>query len=240
MTNRNEYFRNVRIFFLAFLIVSISGCDINAALPVKPLQKNVAPQSDSPEARSQTDFARNRIWLLNREGVFLQDREVPGKIVKLEIPGWIWAGAPYGSLPDLALGPRGEAVITSDVMPTLWRVDPETLVVSVHRISLDVDTDRDVGFSGLVYSPEHGVYFAVSPAQGTLWRVDRELTRAQKISLSVPVLQAWGLGVRARVSERRTERLASLCLYSQEGTWAIDLAPDQRSAYLRTATCKAS
>ena len=240
---RDGTLNTIRIFSFIGLMAVTGGCDTNAALSPKPLAEIKAQPGRAPDKRSKTDLARNRVWLLTREGVFLQDfedRALAGSITKLEIPGWIWAGAPYGSLPDLALGPKGEAVITSDVLPTLWRIDPETLAVSVHPISLDADTDRDVGFSGLAYSPEHSMYFAVSPGQGTLWRVDRELTRAQKIPLSAPVPQAWGLGVRARVSERRTERLAGLCIYSLQGSWAIDLAPDQRSAYLRTASCTAS
>ena len=230
--------------FIGLMAVT-GGCDSNAALPPVPLTASAidAPRFEAPDARSKTDLARNRVWLLTREGVFLQDfedRELSGTLTQIEIPGWIWAGAPYGRLPDLALGPMGEAVITSDVVPTLWRIDPETLAVSVHPLSLDADTGRDVGFSGLAYSPEHGTYFAVSPGQGSLWRVDRALTRAQKIPLSAPVAQAWGLGVRARASERRTERLAGLCIYSPQGSWTIDLAPDQRSAYLRSAACKAT
>ena len=229
-----------RTFFLAALLVPAGGCDSSAALPPvqAPVAASAAPESQPPSARQQTDAARNRVWTLTRDGVFFHDRAALGKTVKLQLPDWQWAGSPYGCMPDLALGPKGEAVITSDVLPTLWKIDPETLAVSVHPLVLDADLDRDVGFSGLTYSSEYGAYFAVSHGQGSLWRIDPLFRRAQKIPLSGTVPKACGLAVRSRSTERKTERLAGLCVYAPQATWSIDLAPDQRSAYLRTASCK--
>ncbi len=68
----------------------------------------------------------------------------------------------YACAPDIAIGPRGEVVVTSNVLPVLWKIDPDTLAVSVHRLQLDADHDKDVGFSGLAYSEHNGAYFAVS------------------------------------------------------------------------------
>jgi hypothetical protein len=144
---------------------------------------------------------------------------------------------PYGRLPDLALGPSSEAVITSNVVPTLWRIDPETLVVSVHPLLLDSDTDKDVGFSGLVYSSEHEAFFAVSDAHGSLWRIDRGLERARKIWLSAPLSKAFGLAVPPRILRRQIDRQAALCAYTPQGSWAITFEPGQRSAYVRAAPC---
>ena len=225
--------------FIGMMAVT-GGCDSSAALPPAPLAAMHAdlPLFDPPEARSQSDFARDRVWLLTRDGVFLQEPGAPLK--SLQLPHWQWAGAPYGCLPDLALGPKGEAVITSDVLPTLWRIDPETLAVSEHPLVLDADTDKDVGFSGLAYSPMQGAYFAVSNIHGSLWRIDPQLSRGQKIPLSNPVPGACGLTARQNIARGRAQFLAGLCVSVPQGSRAIDLAPDQRSAYLRPATCKAS
>ena len=119
--------------------------------------------------------ARDRAWQLTGDGV------VAGKTL-VPIPGWVLAEAPYACAPELAIGPKGEAVITSNVVPTLWRVDPQTLAVTEHPLTLDADTDKDVGFTRLVYSPKHAAFFAVSRAHGSLWRIDTQLKRAQKIS----------------------------------------------------------
>ena len=168
-----------RIFFLAACMAASGGCGIGAG----PSQRTEI--SPAPEARYQVDRARNRIWVLTEDGVVLYDVKTPKKIA-IALPDWVLVGKAYGCLPDVALGPRGEAVITSNVVPTLWRVDPETLAVTVHPLALDADTDKDVGFSGLAYSAEHGAFFAVSAAHGTLWRIDRLFTRARKGRSSGP------------------------------------------------------
>ena len=182
----------VRALFLAASMVLIAGCESGAA----PRQaSNDAPDLQLPGTRSQVDLARNRLWVLTPEGVFLFDVSRPRRAA-VPLPGWVWAGAPYGCLPDLALGPRGEAVVTSNVLPTLWRIDPDSLAVSVHALALDADTDKDVGFTGLVFSPRHGAYFAASPAHGSRWRIDTLLKTARKIPLSASNPQPCGLALR--------------------------------------------
>jgi len=182
----------VRALFLAASMVLIAGCESGAA----PRQaSNDAPDLQLPGTRAQVDLARNRVWVLTPEGVFLFDLSRPERAA-VPLPGWVWAGAPYGCLPDLALGPRGEAVVTSNVLPTLWRIDPDSLAVSVHALALDADTDKDVGFTGLVYSPQHGAFFATSHAHGSLWRIDPQLKTAQKTPLSASNPQPCGLALR--------------------------------------------
>lgn len=180
----------------------IAACDARIAPPAPPA---VA----APDTRYQLDAARKRVWSLSVDGVFVLDL-ASGTRTTIPLPEWVWAGEPYGCLPDLALGPNGEAVITSDVVPTLWVVHPETLLVSVRRIALDADFDKDVGFTGLAYSAEQRAYFAVSHAWGTLWRIDPGFTRGQKIAFADSMKGACGLA------------LADL-----------DFVPDRRTALLR-------
>lgn len=225
-----------RAVFLAALIVSIGGCDGGAAPLQVPKASGDAPRSQPPRLRYQVDRARDRVWFLTRDGVFFYDLATPERIV-VALPTWQWVGMPYSCLPDLALGPKGEAVITSNILPKLWRIDPETLAASVHDLVLDADADKDVGFSGLVYSVEHDAFFAVSYSHGSLWQIDPLLRRGRKIPLSAPVPQACGLAVAPRVAPQRTTRGAGLCARGPEGGWTIDLAPDQRSAYVRAAPC---
>ena len=121
-----------------------------------------------------------RAWALTHDGVSLRDAATPQPIT-VALPGWHWAGAPYGSAPALAIGPQGEAIVTSDSVPVLWRIDPKTLAVSVHRLALDADTDKDVGFSTLAYSREHDAFVGVSGLLGSVWMIDRPLVQARKI-----------------------------------------------------------
>jgi hypothetical protein len=119
-------------------------------------------------------------WVIEAGSLVLEQPGKPRRTV--ELPGWNWVGEPYACAPAVATGPRGEVVVTSNVLPILWKIDPDTLAVSMHRLQLDADTDKDVGFSGLVYSARDGAYLAVSELHGTLWRIDPLLQRAQRIA----------------------------------------------------------
>ena len=230
----NGNFGNTRAFLPALVAVLIGGCD---AAPVPPqAPKAAGAAAEPPSLRYQVDPARNRVWFLTREGVFMHEVTTPERTV-VPLPAWLWADEPYGCLPDLALGPRGEAVITSNVVPTLWRIDPDTFAVSVHPLALDADTDKDVGFSALVYSAEHGAFFAASDLHGSLWRIDRTFKQAEKVQLSEPLPRACGLAVRPRIAQQRANRMDRLCMRGAQESWAIDLSPDQRAAYVRAAPC---
>ena len=225
-----------RAFFLAVSIGSIGGCDVNIAPPQAPRAASGAPYSESPDLRYQADPARNRVWFLGQDGLFVYDVGARQRIA-VPLPDWQWLGADYSCLPDLALGPNGEAVVTSNILPTLWRIDPETLAVSVHPLALDADTDKDVGFSGLVYSATHEAFFAVSDLHGSLWKIDPLLTKAGKVALSAPIPNACGLTVQLRGAQRKTVRPAGLCARGPQVDWTIDFSLDQRSAYVRAASC---
>lgn len=225
-----------RTLFLSLSIVSIGGCDLGTAPPPPASAAAAAPQGLPPGMRYQVDAGRNRIWLLTQDGVFVHDVSRPERTA-VSLPGWVTVDASYGCLPDMALGPRGEAVITSNIVPTLWRVDPDTLAVSVHPLALDADTDKDVGFSGLVYSPQHGTFLAASFHHGSLWRIDPALERAQKVPLSAPIPKACGLAVRTRGSYQGLRPLPDLCVQTPHGGWSVIFAAGWRSAYVSAAPC---
>ena len=174
MSNGNAIQVNAILF--ATLLALVGGCE----------------SGGQPYARYQANLASQRAWSLDAEGLSFHDRSAPAKAVQIPLPGWVWVGPPRGCPPDLALGPRGEIVVTSDVLPILWRVDPVTLEVSVHPLALDADTDKDAGFSGLVYSSRHGAYFAVSPALGSVWRIDPLLKTAHRVSQSADLERPCG------------------------------------------------
>lgn len=173
--------------------------------------------------------AAEQTWVLNVDGVYLQQA---GKArVAVKLPDWQWAHEPYACPPAIAIGPRGEAVVTSNVLPVLWKIDPQTLAVTVHNLELDADSDKDVGFSGLVYSAGDNAYFAVSELHGTLWRIDPLLRRAQKFALSEPLRGACSMSMQR---QERMSRFSRLCVERRN----VHLAPDQRSAYVQAGSCK--
>jgi hypothetical protein len=225
-----------RTRLLAGVVVAIiAGCGpTEPSTQTASVAAQAAPLLDST-SRLRSDPARHRVWSLTEAGLAFRDvATAQSRVVAL--PNWHWAHVEYGGcLPDVALGPQGEAVVTSNVTPTVWRVDPQTLQVTEHRLSLNADQDKEVGFTGLVYSAQHDAYFAVSGAHGSLWRIDALLRKAQKVALAEPLRGACALELRAEI--RRTARIVRLCVRTAGEAWHVVVAPDQRSAYLRGDRC---
>ncbi|HSD43621.1 MAG TPA: hypothetical protein VLD36_17360 [Burkholderiales bacterium] len=233
MWNGNAVAAGVLSF--AASIVSIGGCDIGAASRLATTEHH-GQQAQLPNGRYRIDPERHRAWFLTHEGVYVYDISRPERVA-VPLPGWVSVDTRYGCLPDLALGPKGEAVITSNSLPTLWRIDPDTLAVSVHPLLLDADTEKDVGFSGLAYSAQHGAFLAASYSHGSLWRIDPLYKTAQKILLSAPIPGACGLAMRPRSAQQAFSRFADLCVHTPRGGWTVVFASDLRSAYVSTAPC---
>jgi len=186
------------------------------------------------------DAVRSRIWVLTLDGVALFEASTGEEVAQISLPGWLWVDEQYACPPDLAIGPGGEAVISSNVVPALWRIDPVTLAASEHALVLDADTGKDIGFTGLTYSAQQGAFFAVSAFQGSLWRIDPRLQRAQNIPLSAPLANACGLAMRPRASDQRASRFVGLCVRAEQESWLVSLAPDQRSGYVSQGSCMAA
>jgi hypothetical protein len=139
----------------------------------------VAHVEEASLLRVREDAQRDRLWVLRTDGVHIYSLKTRQRVRHVPLPGWHWAGEPYGCTPDLAIGPRGEALVTSDVAPVLWRIDGRTFAASVRQLLLDADEHMDIGFSSLVYSPQRRAYVAASPG-GSVWSIDTQLTRARK------------------------------------------------------------
>jgi hypothetical protein len=176
--------------------------------------------------RTVQDTSRNRIWVLERDALYLHEG---ARKQRYELPGWIYAAEAYACSPDVAIDAQGVAVVTSNVVPVVWRIEPVTAEVTRHELVLDADADKDIGFTGLAYAADQGFFFALSGTNGSLWRIDPLLRRAQKIAVSTPLRDACGL----TVERGRTRRTLVLCA---EGR-AVQLAPDQRSAYALARRC---
>ena len=192
------------------VVLSLLAANVLAAEPLRTVQ----------------DASRNRVWVLESDALYLHEG---AQKKRYELPGWIYATEPYACSPDLALDAQGAAVVTSNVVPVLWRVEPAKAQVTRHELTLDADADKDVGFSGLAYAREPGVFFAVSATHGSLWRIDPLLRRAQNIPVSIALRDACGLAV-DRTKVRRT---VVLCAQGR----AVYLAPDQRSGHVFAGRC---
>lgn len=164
---------------LAALTLALAACDAQTP-PSAPRES--ALHKALAQAGRTLHAERGLVWLLSSEGLFMYDTRSSVRR-PIRLPGWQWADEPYACMPDLVRGPKGEIIVTSNVLSKLWRVDGETLAVTVHELELDADQGKDVGFAGLVSSPLHAAYFAVSQLHGSLWMIDASLQRARKIVL---------------------------------------------------------
>jgi streptogramin lyase len=151
----------------ALAVIAVAGCESSAG------------PSQSAMLGYQVDNERNRSIWLTREGVQLHSAAAPTKLIPL--PGWTYAAAPYCP-PGVTVGPKGEIVVTSNAISTLWRIDPETSAVTVHELALDSDQDKDVGFAAVVYAPDQRAYIAYSETQRSTWKIDASLTGASKLA----------------------------------------------------------
>lgn len=225
------------------ITVAVAGCDSDAASRRAPRagtgQSTLQEwyRGERPILRSQADAVGGRVWILTAEGVELYDEATRRRVARIALPEWLWADEAFACPPDLAIGPRGEAVISSNTLPTLWRIDPVSLKVSRHELQLDDDKGRDIGFTGLVYSTPQQAYFAVSGSHGSLWRIDPALQRGQNVPLSEPLANACAIALRARATDQRVSRFAGLCVRGDAGGWNVSLAPDQRSGYVKPGQC---
>lgn len=180
--------------------------------------------------RTVADPARNRVWTLGNDAVYLQEG---GKQQRFELPGWMHISEEYACRPDVAVDAQGAVVVTSNAVPIMWRVDPANGQVTRHELVLDADAGKDVGFTGLTYAADQGVFFAVSATHGSLWRIDPLLRRAQKIPTSDVLRNGCGLAV----ERTKTRRTVVLCVPGLPAPRRVHLTPDQRSAYVRYEPC---
>jgi hypothetical protein len=165
------------------LTFTVSACDSGPIeVPEKPVVK----------VKVQLDAERNRVWLLTRQGVAVYDVKSPDRILRISIPGWKSGAESNGCLPDVTVGAKGEAVVSSDVLPVLWRIDPDTLAVTRHELRLDTARSKDVGFTVLRYAPRQRWYLAVDGLHGTIWRIDGDLKNAYLMARELPRMKDCG------------------------------------------------
>jgi hypothetical protein len=235
--------KSLFIILLAGLALGIAGCDrhpmpasadpprVSAFTP--PLRWH---DGELPALRFQLDAARNQLWVLDGAAVDVFDVSERFHKRRIALPDWIRVDEPFSCAPELALEPSGVALVSSNVIPVLWRIDPETFAVRRHELALDVDADKDIGFTGLAFA-EQGILLAVSGIQGSLWRVDLWSNKAQKIELSRPVHGACGLAIRSGGLRSGVDQPPVLCIPGVGKAWQVKMSPDLRRGWVVDGPC---
>ena len=182
---------STRILALAFT-AALAGCNAEPASSVPA----VVP---SDALRVRTDVPRGRAWVLGRQTVSVHESLSGRELARVALPGWLFVDPDIACPPDLALGGAGDAYISSNVVPVLWRIDGQTFEVTRIELSLDADHGRDVGFSTLSPAAD-GRLLAASTVAGSLWGIDALAGSAEKLMSFKPVAGACELDALLRAS----------------------------------------
>jgi hypothetical protein len=212
----------------------LAGCDAwpDETVNGKPRALEERPQGRLEALRVQSDTARNRLWVLHRDAVYVYAITTRRQIGRIVLPDWMYVGEPFNCAPDLALDPSGAAIVSSNVRASLWRLDPERFAVTRHDLELDTDRDKDVGFTGLAFAD--GALFGIDAVHGSLWKIDLATAKAEKIELSAPVRGACGL---ARHPSPGPDRSLVLCAVGGKRSHRITLSPDLRRGNVTGQSC---
>jgi hypothetical protein len=213
----------------AIVSASLSACDpgvdaqggkhAHGRSPAQPTALG-PPQS----LRALLDAASGKLWALHADRVDVHDpAEAGGSVTAIRLPGWASAAEPYACPPDLALVRGGDVLVTSNVTPAIWRIDPATLAVTRHDLAVHNDRNRDIGFSRMHGSARGDALFAAGALDNSLWLIDSSLERAQPIELNPSLPQGCVLSIRPGSSA------GSLCVQTEQGEWIVTLAADLRS-----------
>jgi hypothetical protein len=129
----------------------------------------------------RADPARNRLWVLDLEVISVYDNTNGRRLRRIVLPEWMVLPKKYSCLPDLALDSSGTAFVSSNVLPVLWRIEPQRYEVTRIELALDTDTDKDVGFTGLSFAGD-GTLLAAGAMAAALWQIDTSAASARKIA----------------------------------------------------------
>jgi hypothetical protein len=149
----------------------------------------------------RADPARNRLWVLDPSGLTLYDNLNGRRLRHISLPEWILAAGDRVCAPDIAFDAAGTVFVSSDVLPVIWRVDPQRFEVARIEIALDMDADKDVGFTGLSFAGD-GIVIAAGTTFPSIWRIDLNAARASKVASYPAASPTCDPGVLLRTSGR--------------------------------------
>jgi hypothetical protein len=129
----------------------------------------------------RADAERNRLWVLEPEALTLYDNTNGRRLRRIVLPDVVLAGEGHACPPGVVLDRAGTVFVSSNVVPVVWRIDPQGFDVTRIPLALSADTDKDVGFTGLSLTGD-GALIAAGATFGSLWRIDLAAASATKVA----------------------------------------------------------
>lgn len=173
--------------------------------------------------RVKVDAARNRLWVLALDHVYVYDITGKQLIRRVVLPNRSVAG--FVCSPDMALDRSGSAFISSNVESRLLKIDAEDFGIKAHEITLHAGANRDIGFGALAFAAD-GALFALTAHEGSLWRIDVATLSANEVELSERVLNACTLIAPDQRIQGGWPRTVALCAATEKNVRRILISPD--------------
>ncbi len=185
------------------LLFGASSLRAQATRDLNRAATSVSAASTFFPPRVERDDARDRIWSLSEGEVLLYHGRARTWAKTIALRGWSSVGAQHSCAADIAVDVAGNVIVSSNIAPTLWRIDAKSLEAERLDIVLDADPDKDVGFTGLLSTSRDRLY-AISAIHGSLWRIDLNARRATKLEMANPLNGACALGFAPQAERPRT------------------------------------
>ena len=171
--------------FLPFLFVAVS---LNAfAAPRAPDCGGARLGDDSNVVAIRTDEKRQRTWVLSAEGLYLHDSSGAVELRRFALPGWIHVIRSQACPPDMTIDDAGAVLVSSNIVPRLWRVTPSAVEVTDLALEQPEDRGKDFGFTGLELMPR-GLLRAKSAIGESRWTIDPVAGVASRLSPRNPTI----------------------------------------------------
>jgi len=139
----------------------------------------ISTDAAADPGKSVVDGARSRVYAIARDGIEVLEAGSRRQVAFVTLNDWVWAGEKYSCPPGIALAPEGDVLVTSNVLPVVWRIDRRTLAAKAYTLKLEQDLGRDIGFISIRWSRNQGVFVAVSNADER-WIINASLTSARR------------------------------------------------------------
>lgn len=151
-------------------LVAICGCDSAARMPTAAVVPSAVIQPfDAPDVLLvKTDAARDRVWVMRLDEIDVYDGRTRQLMRRISLPSWSVADL---CGPGIAFDPSGSALVSHNLEPKLWRVDPNASEVQEHTIRLIGGEKLDVGFGTIVFGSDGSLY-GVASSGHSVWRID--------------------------------------------------------------------
>ena len=184
--------------------------------------------------RVKVDAARNRLWVLGLEHVYVYDITGKQLIRRVVLPNRSVAG--FVCSPDMALDRSGSAFISSNVESRLWKIDAEDFSIKQHEIRLHAGEGRDIGFGALTFAAD-GTLFALTAYASSLWRIDIANSSANEVELSERVLNACTLNTPRETVQGAQQHAVVLCAAAENDSRRIVISPDLTRGHVSNEKC---